>query len=333
LLCWLVVWWLSQVQALLRNMYLYDTEYILSSNILTASFTALVYDFLITWDEEVNSIWTQPFTFGTWLFLFNRYMPFVDTFLGVYLTFIDTTPQRCYDFYEGITWMIAFGLMASELIILLRTWALWERSKWVFYLLGGMSSLTMAPGIAVTALEIKSFQFGHVPDGGLGCRLERSSKLIFIAYVLIALSETVVVTLTIKKGLEHRNSNDSFVKHVYRHGLLFYLYLLAITLTNLVVPFVASEPLYKNYLAVPQRIFHSIFCNRVILLIQGQRTIRINASQEQSRSRSISKTNFTGNLLDSAIHTNYTTRDLDDQFEIGEDEHEMSTYRQDWTQS
>jgi len=223
--------------------------------------------------------------------------------------------------------------MASELIILLRTWALWERSKWVFYLLGGMSSLTMAPGIAVTALEIKSFQFGHVPDGGLGCRLESSSKLIFIAYFLIALSETFVVTLTIKKGLEHRNSNDSFVKHVYRHGLLFYLYLLAITLTNLIVPFVASEPLYKNYLAVPQRIFHSIFCNRVILLIQGQRTIRINASQEQSRSRSISKTNFTGNLLDSAIHTNYTTRDLDGQFEIGEDEHEMSTYRQDWTQS
>jgi len=82
-------------------MYLYDTEYILSSNVLTATLTALFYDFLITWDEEVNSIWTQPFTFGTWLFLFNRYMPFVDTFLGVYLTFVVTTPQRCYDFLRG----------------------------------------------------------------------------------------------------------------------------------------------------------------------------------------------------------------------------------------
>jgi len=276
-------------------------------------------------------------------------MPFVDTFMGLYLSFVVTTPQMCRTFNQAITWLIAVGLMVSELIILMRTWALWERRKSIFLLLGGMSSLTFVPGIVVTYLEIKSFKYGDVPAGGLGCRLETSSKLIFVAYCLIALSETVVVILTIRKGLEHRNSNDTFVKHVYRHGLLFYVYLLTITLTNLVVPLVASEPLYKNYLAVPQRIFHSVFCNRVILLIQGQRTIRLNASREASRSRSISKTNFTGNLLDSAIHTNYTTRDLDNyttrdldnypttdhdiQYVVGEDEHEMSTYRQDWTQS
>lgn len=312
-------------------MYLYDTEYIISSNVLTASITALFYDILITWDEEIKSIWRQKFTFGSYLFLLNRYLPIVDTLMGVYLSFVVTTPAMCQTFYQVITWLIAIGLCVSELILLMRTWALWQRKKEIFYLLGGLSTLTFAPGIAVTYLEIKSFKFGEVPEGGLGCHLESSSKLIVTAYVLIALSETVVVILTIKKGMEHRNSKDSFTQHFYQHGLLFYIYLLAMTIVNMVVPLAASQPLYKNYLAVPQRIFHSVFCNRVILLIQGQRSLRDNPNDDISEPRSISKTNFTGNILDSAIRTNYTTRDLDIQSELGEDEHEMSTYRQDWT--
>lgn len=316
-------------------MYLYDNEFIIGSHVLVASFMVLVYDVLLTLGEEINYVWFQPWTLGSVLFMVNRYLPFIDTSMGLYLQLAVTTPRKCEQYYNGITWLIAIGLMVSETILLLRTWALWERQMKILLILGGLSTLTFVPGILITHWEIKSLKFGPVPEGGVGCNMISASKVIMVAYVLIALSETVVVVLTIIKGQQHRAraSRSSWVKRVYRHGLIFYLYLLAITIANMVVPLAAAQPRYKNYLAVPQRVFHSIFCNRVILLIQRQRAMRTNPPNEASQQRrSISKPRYTSNALDTGIETRYSREDLDDiQYEVGEDEHEMSTYQPDWT--
>ncbi|KAF8152308.1 hypothetical protein B0H34DRAFT_112391 [Crassisporium funariophilum] len=222
-------------------MYLYSREYIIGSNVLTASATVLVYDVFLTLNDEINYIWLQPWTLGTFLYWVNRYLPFADTFMALYLQMSVTNIPKCHTFYEAITWMIATGLMVSELILLLRTYAMWQRRRSILIGLGSMSFVTFGPGIALTFLEIKSFKFDEVPLGGLGCNLQTASKLIMISYVLIAFSETVVVVLTLMRGREHlRNSQSSWVKHIYRHGLLFYAYLLIITIINMVVPLVAN---------------------------------------------------------------------------------------------
>jgi hypothetical protein len=318
-------------------MYIYNSEFRLGSNILTASATVLVLDYLFTLDEEINYIWMQPMGFGSILFLLNRYLPFVDTFLALYSQMSIVSPQQCKSLYMVITWLLASGLCVSELILLLRTFAVWQRNSRIFFGLTAMAVSTWAPGIAITFLEIRSFRFEPVPDGAVGCNLVAASKLIMVTFVLLALSETVVCVLTVIKGVQHlRTSSHSWVKHVYRHGLLFYFYLLIITIINMVVPLVAAEPLYKNYLAIPQRVFHSIFCNRVILLISAQRSIRTYASVELTRQHSVTKNNLTGNI-DTAINTDLTRQfDVDamrsDGGEEGpEDEHEMVTYSQDWT--
>jgi len=308
-------------------MYLYNLEYIISSYALTTTTAALIYDTLITMDKEVDCIWKQKVSFGTLLYLANRYMPFIDTLIAYNLTLSKTTPAMCQTYYQATTWLIAVGLMISEFILLMRTWALWERQMFVLKFFGAMSAVTFTIGIVVTQLEIQSLRFAEVPEGGLGCNLVHSSRIIVVAYFLIATSETVVVYFTLKKGFDHlRGTQRSWVTHVYRNGLIFYLYLLCMTIINIVVPLVAGQPLYKNYLAVPQRVFHSIFCNRVILQIQGQ---RVNHDDEDYIPQTISKTNFTGNIvLDSAIQTNFTIRDP-------EYEHELRTYRhgtQDWTE-
>ncbi|KAF8966824.1 hypothetical protein BDZ97DRAFT_1806687 [Flammula alnicola] len=210
-------------------MYLYSEEYIVASNFLTATASVLVWELIITLDDEINYIWQQPWTLGTILFAVNRYLPFVDTFMALYLQMTVTTQEMCRSYYTAITWIVAIGLMVSELIILLRTWALWQRKRIIFFILGGMSTLTFGPGIAVTSLEIKSLRFGDTPLGGRGCKLEEASKTILVAYALIALSETVVVTLTVIRGMDHlrSSSRSSWVTRVYGYGLLFYIYLLS----------------------------------------------------------------------------------------------------------
>ncbi|KAJ3498770.1 hypothetical protein NLJ89_g10175 [Agrocybe chaxingu] len=189
-------------------MYIYSDEYQLGSCVLIASATVLVFDFFLTLQQEVgvdyelqlgppvnfwvkiNHIWMQPWTFGTGIFLVNRYLPFVDTSLVLYLQFTTTHIDMCNKYYRVSTWLIAVGLMVSELILLMRTYAMWQRRRIILYILGGMSFATFGPGIALTYLELKSLEFGEVPEGGLGCRLLKASKLIFVTYVLVALSET-----------------------------------------------------------------------------------------------------------------------------------------------
>ncbi|KAH9475413.1 hypothetical protein JR316_0012524 [Psilocybe cubensis] len=153
-----------------------------------------------------------------------------------------------------------------------------------------------------------------------------------IAYILVAVSETAVVLLTIYKGYRHMlNTRKSWVKHVYRH---------VITMANVIIPIYASEPKYKNYLVVPQRVFHSIFCNRVVLLIEGQVTRRRLMAAHLSRARTVSKSNYTANIMEMETNiegTRYTTHggpDLDMDMDLDDDTQimEMSTYHhQDWT--
>ncbi|PPQ78896.1 hypothetical protein CVT25_002384 [Psilocybe cyanescens] len=217
--------------------------------------------------------------------------------------------------------------MVSELILLLRTWSLWERSTNILRFLATLSLATFVPGIVVTVLEIESFKFGPIPEGGRGCNLQSASKLIMVAYILVGVSETVVVALTAIKGFHHTHCSN----YLWHQPV--------ITLANIIIPLVASEPQYKNYLVFPeltssspQRVFHSIFCNRVILLIQGQLTRTRRATNEIARARSISKSNYTGNIVESGMEDINSTRepellDLDDDTQIME----MSTYHQDWT--
>ena len=94
----------------------------------------------------------------------------------------------------------------------------------------------------------------------------------------------------------------------------------------------------------PQRVFHSILCNHVVLYIQAHKTARENPDDGLTRSQSIQKTNFTGNILESAMPTTFPSRgdidsrDLDARWRVREeemDEHEMATYREgygeDWS--
>ncbi|KAF8887032.1 hypothetical protein CPB84DRAFT_1964450 [Gymnopilus junonius] len=360
-------------------MLIYDGEFRIASNVMVASMTVLIFDYLITFPEEFRAIWNQKISKINVLFLLNRYIPFIDTTMALISTFsymslhvnfprsfdfhcskeLILPRQRCRSFYITSTWLIAFGLMVSELILLLRTWLLWQKSKKILWFLGLMSAATFFPGIAVTVKEVVSFEcMGNslfsfvyapvlnvycapvepVPEGAVGCRLVRSNKLIAVAYILIAISETTVVGLTIMKGGWDRfNSKAKFVRNVYRHGLLFYLYLLIITIANIIVPFMVHQPSYKIYLAVPQRVFHSILCNHVVLYIQSQKTVVDVPLEELTRSGSVFKTNHTGNIVETGRPPTLHSRELesrDSRWQIDEEdldgnEHEMSLYRND----
>ncbi|KAL4255617.1 hypothetical protein AB1N83_012682, partial [Pleurotus pulmonarius] len=228
---------------------------------VAASATVLVYDFLCTFDQEVAYVWSAPWTFGSVLFFLNRYLPFVDTFVSLrLLTSNSQTPEQCTTQFRIVLWFIFFGIFTSEIILMLRTYAIWNRRRSVQITLCALCLLVFVPGVIVTHLESASLVYGPSEDG---CNLDHASVIIFVAYVLLVISETIIVALTLIKAFQHlRHTRSSWVVQLYRDGFLFYLYLLGFAVANVIVP-VAGPPELANWLATPQRIAHSVLCNRV----------------------------------------------------------------------
>ncbi|KAF5350881.1 hypothetical protein D9758_010481 [Tetrapyrgos nigripes] len=172
-----------------------------SSILVTA--TLLCYDYLCTFEHEVAYIWPQPLTIGSVLFFLNRYSPFIDTFLNISLTFTDISPEDCLVQYQVVIWLVFWGMVFSEAILLLRTYAIWERRRSIliffmtmvvaFISLGGRHGhLDVRPRSTsgnIGFLTLMVSVVGPRPFGERGCDLVDADNIIFITFVLLALCE------------------------------------------------------------------------------------------------------------------------------------------------
>ncbi|KAI3614935.1 hypothetical protein WG66_016787, partial [Moniliophthora roreri] len=188
----------------------------------------LLYDYLLTFDLEVNYIWTHPLTFRSTLFFLNRYTPFVDTFLSLSGLSVFLTVHECETRSQVISVFIFIGIAISEIILMLRVYALWGCRRWVLVLFLCMS---IGEIICVALIVWKQLTSIHMLQTLEGCISSGSSnELLHLApFVLLALTETgtVLAILSVIKGYQDlRNTRERWVVELYKDGLLYYLYLL-----------------------------------------------------------------------------------------------------------
>ncbi|KAJ7641385.1 hypothetical protein FB45DRAFT_356549 [Roridomyces roridus] len=235
-----------------------DVEDRLVPGTLCACATILVYDLLCTLDQEISYVWPRPWSTSTALFVFNRYLPFVDVFISLTSKFTRQSPEQCLMRNVAVGWLSVLGIMLSEGILMLRTYALWERKPFVLVLLCIVAVTVFIPIIILVRVETISLHYIPTPD--VGCQLSSASSILIYGYLMIMISET-----------DLRRSH-SWVLKLYQDGMLFYAYLLMISVANVLVPILGPRPL-ANWLATPQRVFHSILCTRVLFLILRQRRL------------------------------------------------------------
>ncbi|KAJ6546183.1 hypothetical protein DFH09DRAFT_1321107 [Mycena vulgaris] len=138
---------------------------------LCACATVLVYDWMCTLDQEVavisyfdlisidtfqiSCVWSRPRTLGTLFFVFNRYLPFIDVFLCLSGTRISA---ECLTRFKIVGWFTVVGIFLSEVILMLRTYALWERRRGAIISLSILSTCTVVSTAVFTHLELASLE-------------------------------------------------------------------------------------------------------------------------------------------------------------------------------
>ncbi|KAI0791977.1 hypothetical protein C8Q75DRAFT_731851 [Abortiporus biennis] len=108
----------------------------------------LYYDYLLTFQDEVRYMWFQPLS-STWLFFLNRYFSiFADIALtiGTFATY--TSIEEGMRWYSTASFVITLiGQIIASIILLLRTWALYNRSWNII-----ISTTSFATGLAVLVI-------------------------------------------------------------------------------------------------------------------------------------------------------------------------------------
>jgi len=103
-----------------------------------------------------------------------------------------------------------------------------------------------------------------------GCLTVKGSSILGFELVIVIIIETFLLILTLIKAMKHYrelrllSSTHRFSDVPYRDAILFYVYLLGVSLANLIVAITSpNDPAHA--VATPQRVSHSILSARVLI--------------------------------------------------------------------
>jgi len=110
-----------------------------------ASMAVLIYDYFLTLDAETRFVWRSSWNIGKVLFILTRYTAFLDTSIVLFVaTYQPKSLDICPPLYGIAGWMEVIGITIAEIILVLRTWVIWDRSRWILI---SLACLLTAVGI------------------------------------------------------------------------------------------------------------------------------------------------------------------------------------------
>lgn len=238
------------------------------------------YDYSLTFASEVSLIWDSPWTPLKVLYIFSRYWSSVALCILIYYHFSDDiTVERCLVAERFMTWSLNISMCSAEIILTIRTWAVWERSRKVTIFLCLLFAAIWIPTFILMGFWEGTIHYSAVPREIVpsGCWPEMTSSLYFINYILLAIFEGVLLIMISIKAYMALNTGlpDSILfQAVYLNGVLYYIYLFILSVINIMISMHVSRE-FANLLGVLQQVMHSLLAGRMLLELRewGQRTV------------------------------------------------------------
>ncbi|KAJ7241434.1 hypothetical protein C8J57DRAFT_1477786 [Mycena rebaudengoi] len=257
----------------------------------TASFIAiLVYDWLLTLRPEVEYIWKQKMTFGKLLYLINRYLVIVDLIilLNSYANPIIHGSQVCKPWFHIDSWLAFISIVAIDIMMLLRTWAMWHRSKKVLIFLVILQALcNLAEGGATLWASLTLFSIPSQnnirpclsgfarPDVLYALWMgvivwDLGMVYMFLQSPLHSNLKAIMILTLIRAASTVRSheTTNSIIALVVKDGVQYFVLIFLIAIGNIVVINIAPGPLATMLLTL-QRVTNSVIGSRMMLNLRG----------------------------------------------------------------
>jgi hypothetical protein len=96
-----------------------------------AILSAVGYDYVLTFFDEIEYIWTKPWTWVSTLFILARYVGYYDVAINCILgsSLMPGHLMICKIIYVIAEWTSILFICAADLVMILRVWAMYNRSR------------------------------------------------------------------------------------------------------------------------------------------------------------------------------------------------------------
>lgn len=229
-----------------------------------AAYVVLVWDWIICLEDEVEWIWTRKRTLFTALCMVVRYVPLPMYTIALVSTFqSEWSPRTCESIAALPTLFVCFAMLSAHTVFLIRTWALYGRSRTVL--------LTLCCALALDAAFLFASlidQRVSVPPPGHGC-LPGAPRLVFgiLTWVAPLIFDTLIFAFTLWKTLwfvrEHGSDASLFVVFL-RDGVVYYAVIFVCYLTTILI-YVLAPPALKDLNAGFSVVLTLVMTERLLL--------------------------------------------------------------------
>jgi len=228
----------------------------------------LIYDTVMNFSYEVNFVWLKRWSFGKVLYIITRYSAFVDVFFIFWYFFRSTlTQESCHRVYEIMTWSMTFGVIVANLVLDIRTSAMWGQSTLVVIYLSIIELTAIVVAVFELDQSLKTTTFVPSPSPDIvPCIAILGDNRVFVVCCIIMGIDLNRLLLTLYRGLSQwRRNSVPLIHTLYRDGVVYLVVLVSVSMANAIVIFKFFNSPYYYILVQPQRFLHGILASRISL--------------------------------------------------------------------
>ncbi|KAF8532566.1 hypothetical protein JB92DRAFT_602234 [Gautieria morchelliformis] len=266
----------------------------------TSIYALYFYDHLLTFSDEVDKIWLQPFTFASLLFYINRYFTH-----GQFIILNNFMKQRGPMQCNGIMKFPGAGTLClvaiAELIMILRVYAIYLANKYVLVFL-----LSILSGQIIT--EAWGVQFSiRIPQPSTfpGCVPTGSNNWFAALWVAPLVTDACIFVLTIWRTVRYKRKHGRMTTMdiILRDGIMYFFVIFSANLMNSLIYFLAPEDLKAVGASFSQLLTATMISRLQLNLRQARRSGTIHADTPRrlkvNSPRKPSESSRNGDFLDS----------------------------------
>ncbi|KIM75570.1 hypothetical protein PILCRDRAFT_827122 [Piloderma croceum F 1598] len=233
----------------------------------------LLYDHALTLGEEVEYIWKQKMNIGKLLFFLNRYIPMIDQLILVNAN-VNTEIQDnkvCLALFQVNNWMSIFSTIVIDVMMLLRTWALWERSRVVLIFLSVLLVVCiLASSGSLLYFSLTVFAIPNISTISPCDVAFPRPDFLYIIWVSLSVFDSAIMIMTLIKILPALQSNVPMPLRAQflKDGIPYFIMIFFASLANIIM-IRAAPGILRTMLIPSYPVIISTLGSRLVLNLRG----------------------------------------------------------------
>lgn len=238
--------------------------------------TILAYDYLVTMDEEVRLMWGSKWGMARVLFCISRYLPFVASAIYHYYLFaVESTLTdygQCFPLYDAAMWLNAISICAANGLLILKTYAMWKCNRKILYGLLAFFSILLTVAFVLEVKAGNLLSYGPPPSfGGTGCYQTTSADVLFVFFLTLVVTETVILILVVIQARvcsqQMTSAASGLLKSLYRDSIIYIICVMLVSIANVVLMSTISARYNQLFDTFPA-VIYSVLSSRIMFNIR-----------------------------------------------------------------